>query len=670
MGTFCEKCSNKEKDEDSDLMNEEILSPKDSILTSEISDEPLIKQNENKLNKTHETHEIEKKKLEIKKGSEPKLSKSSTNIKNNLTNINKKIENRLNYLKLRNSKIIFEEDDESEEGIINNKNKPESKKREEKKEKQNLNFYELKAERNIKSDARFKRRKKKSSTVKQNNQLLFSQIFSSDICIPINQENLIWEKKGLPKSNYVRGKLLGKGAYGNVYESRNPTFNNKVAMKIIKKNREDSDDINDDLNKNENEYIKGEINILKKLSHPNIVKIYEFYESDNCFYIINEYCKEGQLYDYLSKNKLTEEQLCVIFYQVFSGLIYLHGNGILHGDLKPENILISSEEEDLETKENYAWIKIIDFGTAKIFKKSIIKGENIEGTLYYIAPEVFSGNIEIYDEKSDIWSVGIILYRALTKKYPFIGRNEDETIYFIMEKEYDDNNQLLLSYSPEVQDLIKNLLMKDPKKRPSGKEALNHEWFKKFNGRRLFNNFEREEMMPFIDNLCNFSFSKIHQLVIAFLVHNLPETKSSQTILKLFRYFNKSGNCELSKEELKKGLKEFKAEEEIEEKLDNIFKELDGDNNGYIEFEEFLRACIDKKEILNKEYLNYAFKFLDKQNRKILTPEQIIDAFFVEKNNPLKETLNKILKSNDYDKNGLINFEEFQNIILSLDTIN
>ena len=239
-----------------------------------------------------------------------------------------------------------------------------------------------------------------------------------------------------------------------------------------------------------------------------------------------------------------------------------------------------------------------------------------------------------------------------------------------MEKEYDDNNQLLLSYSPEVQDLIKNLLMKDPKKRPSGKEALNHEWFKKFNGRRLFNNFEREEMMPFIDNLCNFSFSKIHQLVIAFLVHNLPETKSSQTILKLFRYFNKSGNCELSKEELKKGLKEFKAEEEIEEKLDNIFKELDGDNNGYIEFEEFLRACIDKKEILNKEYLNYAFKFLDKQNRKILTPEQIIDAFFVEKNNPLKETLNKILKSNDYDKNGLINFEEFQNIILSLDTIN
>ena len=98
--------------------------------------------------------------------------------------------------------------------------------------------------------------------------------------IPINQENLIWGKKGLPQNNYVRGKSLGKGAYGNVYESRNPTFNNKVAMKIIDKNKIELDEINDD--------IKREINILKKLSHPNIVKIYEFYESDNCFYIINE----------------------------------------------------------------------------------------------------------------------------------------------------------------------------------------------------------------------------------------------------------------------------------------------------------------------------------------------------------------------------------------------
>ena len=652
MGIICDKCANKEKDEDSDFMNKESFSPKNSIISIDT-----------KIKAEEKLTEEPKEKKELNEYEEimPKISKSSLNIKK--TNEEKDIDKRANNFILEHNKIIFEEDDEDDDGY---------KKRESKtiigldlqgKKNQKLklsHFDDLKVNKKSKSDEPFRRRKKKSSTVKQN-PLLFAKLFSNDMSIPINQENLIWGKKGLPQSNYVRGKSLGKGAYGNVYESRNPTFNNKVAMKIIDKNKIELDEINDD--------IKREINILKKLSHPNIVKIYEFYESDNCFYIINEYCKGGQLYEYLTKNKLTEEQLCVIFYQVFSGLIYLHEHSILHGDLKPENILISSVEKDLETNEDFAWIKIIDFGTAKIFKKQIKKGENIEGTLYYIAPEVFSGNIDIYDEKSDIWSIGIILYRALTRKYPFIGRNEDETISFIIDKDHDCNNELLLGHSNEIQDLIKKLLKKDPNERPSAKEALNHEWFKKFNPRRLFTNFKKEEMKPFIDNLCNFSFTKIHQLVIAFLVHNLPETESSQKILKLFRYFNESGNCELSKEELKKGLKEFKEGIEIDDKLDNIFKELDGDKNGYIEFEEFLRACIDKKEILNDKYLSYAFRFLDKQNKKLLSPEQIISAFFSEENSALKETMNKILSKNDYDKNGLISFEEFKNIIYSLDKV-
>ena len=216
--------------------------------------------------------------------------------------------------------------------------------------------------------------------------------------------------------------------------------------------------------------------------------------------------------------------------------------------------MISSLEKNLETNENFAWIKIIDFGTAKIFKNMVIKGENIQGTLYYISPEVFSNTIDAYDEKSDIWSIGIILYKALTKKYPFIGRNEDQTIYYIVENDYDKDNPLLLNYSKELQDLLKLLLMKMPNERPSAKEALNHQWFKKFNGRRLFNNFKKEEMVPFINNLFNFSFSKIHQLVIAFLVHNLPETESSQKILKLYRYFNTAGRNLNKKMKLKKKL--------------------------------------------------------------------------------------------------------------------
>ena len=651
MGIICQRCTKTEKEEEDEnynKKNKEELFPKNSMSSVDCY--------EDEIKDTIKENKIEKSE------SIKRYSKSSKNIKE--LEFKKDINKSAKKMILQNSGTIEEVDDEDDFS------KKASKsmifiKSEQEIETKKFSLEDIIIDKKSISSKPFQRRKKKSSTVKQN-QFFFNQIFSAEITIPISQENLIWERKGIPKNNYIRGKLLGKGAFGKVFESKNPIFNNKVAMKIIDKNKIQIDDTNE-IGKNENDYIRSEINILKKLSHPNIVRIYEFYETDNYFYLINEFCQGGQLSDYINNYILSENQLCVIFYQVFSGLIYLHENNILHGDLKPENILISSVEKNLEINEEYAWIKIIDFGTAKIFHKTINKKDDIVGTLYFISPEVFSYNYDKYDEKSDIWSIGVILYKALTKKYPFIGKNENETIYYIIEKDYDDKNEMLLNYSEELQDLVKKLLMKDPNKRPSAKEALNHKWFKKFDGRRIFTNFKKEEMKQFIDNLYNFSFSKIHQLVIAFLVHNLPETESSQKILKLFRYFNESGNCELSKEELRKGLKEFKPEIELDKKFDDIFKELDGDNNGTIEFEEFLRGCIDKNEILNDKYLHYAFKFLDKENRKYLSPEQIISAFAIEENSQLKEKINNILNNSDVDKNGLISFEEFKSLIYSLD---
>jgi calcium-dependent protein kinase len=618
-----------------------------------------IKENIDKIAKTDKIENKDKDKNENNNIAYSKTTKN-IEIKKNLNNLDKKVSS-------EKKNLIFEFDQDKEE--ISKENKEDIRKSIFPKDKKNNNLKldELKINKKAVSDKpRFNRRKKKSSTVKQN-QFFFNKLFSAELCVPITQEKLIWENRGFQKNKYKRGNLLGKGAFGNVYESKNPIFDNKIAMKIIDKNKININDINNDIQNEEKEDMKSEINILKKLSHPNIVRIFEFYETDNYFYLITEFCKGGELSNYINKNILSEAQLCVIFYQVFSGLIYLHENHIIHGDLKPQNILISSIENNSEFKEKYAWIKIIDFGTAKIFKKTILKGEDIVGTLYYIAPEVFSFNSDKYDEKSDIWSVGIILYKALTKKYPFIGNSDEETIHYILEGEHDQGP--LINYSGELQDLIKNLLMKDPNKRPSAKEALNHPWFKKFNGRRLFSDFKKDEMTQFLNNLYNFSYSKILQLVIAFLVHNLPETESVQKILKLFRYFNESGNCELTKEELKKGLKEFKTEKDFEEKLDKIFEELDGDKNGTIEFEEFLRGCIDKNEILNDKYINYAFKFLDKEDKKSLSPEQIISAFFVEENEESKKILNNLLDSNDYDKNGRINFDEFKNLIYSIEKL-
>ena len=497
---------------------------------------------------------------------------------------------------------------------------------------------------------KFKRKGKRSTTLVEKCKLA-QKLLAEEMNIQVNQEKLVIQEKGNPSKKYKPTKMLGSGSFGSVYEAKNMIFQNTVAMKVIKK------DQNNELDEQE---IRNEIDILTKLSHPNIVKIYEFYISNAHYYIITEFCKEGELFSYI-KNKYSERQLAVLFYQVFSGLWYLHDNKIIHRDIKLENIMISKIEKDNRTDEDLFWVKIIDFGTAKIFEKNK-KEKDVVGSSYYIAPEVLKQN---YNEKCDTWSVGVILYMMLVGRAPFDGKDDEEIILKINSADYDSKEPRLLKHSPEVRDLVNKLLQKDINKRYSAKEALNHPWFDKFGGRNLFSNFRREEIEPYINNLFNYSYnSKIQQLVIAFLVHNLPSNDTSINILKLFRHFNKSGNCKLTKEELIFGLYEYRDKNEVNNVVGRLFALLDGDNNGYIEFEEFLRACIDKRLILNNMYLKYAFRFLDKEKSGTLNTQKIIKAFVLKSNKLIEAVFNNTLISVDRDGDGIINFEEFQELML------
>ena len=513
----------------------------------------------------------------------------------------------------------------------------------------NKNIKEEKKEEPIEGK-KFIRKGKRSTTLIEKSKLA-KQLLTAEMNIQVNQEQLIIQEKGNPSKKYKPIQLIGSGSFGSVYEAKNTIFQNTVALKVIKK------DPNNELDEQE---IRNEIDILKKLSHPNIVKIYEFYISNSHYYIVTEFCKDGELFSYI-KNKYSENQLAVLFYQVFSGLWYLHDHKILHRDIKLENIMISKKEKDNVTGEELFWAKIIDFGTAKIFEKNK-KERDVVGSSYYIAPEVLKQN---YNEKCDTWSVGVILYMMLVGRAPFDGKDDEEIICKINSGEYNSKEPRLLKHSPEVRDLVKKLLQKDTNKRYSAQEALNHPWFQKFGGRSLFSNFKREEIEPYINNLFNYSFnSKIQQLVIAFLVHNLPNNDSSINILKLFRYFNKSGNCKLTKEELMNGLYDYRDKNEVNKVVDHLFSLLDGDNNGYIEFDEFLRACIDKKIILTTTYLKYAFKFLDKEKTGTLNTQKIIKAFVLNPNKLLEAVFNNTLNSVDHDGDGIINFEEFKELML------
>ena len=210
------------------------------------------------------------------------------------------------------------------------------------------------------------------------------------------------------KNNYKRTKILGQGSFGTVFLVKHKILNTYFAMKVIKKTNKSEKD----------EVLMNEINILRKMDHPNIVKITDFYTTNTEYILVTEYCPEGELF-YEIKNFAPFNEALTGWYmkQILSAVTYCHKLKIIHRDLKPENILISERN-----KKGFNTIKIIDFGTAILFNK---KDKKLAGSIYYLAPEIISKNRN-YTEKCDIWSCGIIMYILLTGRPPFNGQTEDD----------------------------------------------------------------------------------------------------------------------------------------------------------------------------------------------------------------------------------------------------
>ena len=500
----------------------------------------------------------------------------------------------------------------------------------------------------VQKPIKYQRKGHRSISLIEKNKL-GSDIFKEELKLKVTINALIEETNGLPTKKYKVISRLGDGSYGTVYLAMNLFSRTNVAMKKINKVKENEIDEME---------IKNEIDILKKLDHPNIVKILEFYSTEKAYYIITDYCSCGELYNQI-KHQYTENQLAVLFYQLFSGLCYLHANNIVHRDLKLENILISEIERDKETNKNLFWIKIIDFGTAKIFEKN--KSEKaVVGSSYYIAPEVLQKH---YNEKCDTWSAGVILYMLIVGRAPFDGKDDDEIIENISKGEFNSKHRKLVSASNEVQDLVKKLLEVDPVRRLSAAQALKHPWFTKYKAKSLYNNIEKEKIEMYLNRLMTYTInSKFQQMVLAFIVHNISYSEDTKNILKIFRMFNEKDDGKLTKGELTKGLCQYVDENKVKNEIDGIFLMLDGANHGYIEYEEFLRACLDKNTILDDEHILYAFNFFDKDNKGRISVDKIKKNFVG--SNVKQEVFNNIFKEVDINEDGEIDFVEFKQMML------
>ena len=201
------------------------------------------------------------------------------------------------------------------------------------------------------------------------------------------KENFVGPTKGKLLDYYDVVKELGKGGYGKVYQVKNKTTGEIRACKHLSK-----------LNIKNLDRFKKEIKYLQEMDHPNIIKLFDVYESERSYYIVMEECKGGEIFDRIiehinTKQMYSEKDAATIFKQVMSCIQYCHNKNVCHRDLKPENILYLNEGSEENNR-----IKIIDFGLSQ----DIDKLKSRVGTAYYVSPEILDGN---YTQLCDIYFI-------------------------------------------------------------------------------------------------------------------------------------------------------------------------------------------------------------------------------------------------------------------------
>ncbi|XP_020588195.1 CBL-interacting serine/threonine-protein kinase 14-like [Phalaenopsis equestris] len=257
---------------------------------------------------------------------------------------------------------------------------------------------------------------------------------------------------------YEIGRLLGVGAFAKVYHARHIPLGHNVAIKIISKAKV----IRSGLVVN----TKREIVVMRRLRHPNIVRLLEVLASHSNIYFVMEYVKGGELFSHVSRGRLPEDQSRRFFHQLIFAVAFCHARGVFHRDLKPENLLLDDSGN----------LKVSDFGLSAVAEQIRSDGlfHTLCGTPAYVAPEILSRR-GYEGAKVDIWSCGVILFVLNAGYLPF----NDPNLMALYRKIYRGEYRCPRWISPELRQLLSRLLDTNPGTRITIEGILNDPWFRR-----------------------------------------------------------------------------------------------------------------------------------------------------------------------------------------------
>lgn len=450
------------------------------------------------------------------------------------------------------------------------------------------------------------------------------------------RETFVGKIEGKLLDYYDVIKQLGKGGYGKVYEVKNKQTGELRACKHLSK-----------LNINNLEKFKREIAIMQKMDHPNIIKLYEVFESDRSLYIIMEECKGGEIFDRIIEHiqngeMYSEKDASIIFQQVMSSIQYCHNHKICHRDLKPENLLYLNEGSEKDNR-----LKVIDFGLSQ----SIDKLKTKVGTAYYVSPEILEGK---YTELCDIWSAGVILYILLSGDPPFNGPSDAAIYKKVSERKFNFPEKKWRNISNDAKDLICHMLVPE-KERYTAEDVLKHPWFKNADNKNLSElEFDAKLFMNFKNT------TEMKKISLMFIASRLDENEINN-LKNVFMAFDEGKDGQISLDELKKGLEQMHSTKYTDKEIEDLFNALDVDHNGKIDYTEFISATLEEAEYLKQERLSEAFMNFDINRSGKISKDELVTA--LKANSCQEKEIEKFIKAVDKNGDGKIDYNEFVDLM-------
>eukprot|EP00405_Crypthecodinium_cohnii_P051280 CAMPEP_0206595828 /NCGR_PEP_ID=MMETSP0325_2-20121206/43211_1 /ASSEMBLY_ACC=CAM_ASM_000347 /TAXON_ID=2866 /ORGANISM="Crypthecodinium cohnii, Strain Seligo" /LENGTH=506 /DNA_ID=CAMNT_0054106573 /DNA_START=95 /DNA_END=1615 /DNA_ORIENTATION=+ len=436
-------------------------------------------------------------------------------------------------------------------------------------------------------------------------------------------------------------KKLGEGSYGSVCKAKSKHTGSIRAVKTISKA----------MMKNI-ERFKQEIAIMKMMDHPNIIKLYESFEDHRNIYLVMELAIGGELFDkIIESGHFNEVQAAVLMQQIVRAIYYMHENHVCHRDLKPENFLFMSKDP---IEKNL--LKIIDFGLSCKFASGQILTTKA-GTPYYVAPQVLAGK---YDQLSDLWSVGVIMYVMLCGYPPFFGETDAEVLSKVRIGNFSFNPADWKNVSEDAKNLIRMLLKMNPRDRYSAEQALNHEWIKNKAPKAQNVNLQSN----FVDNLRGFrSQNKLKKAALHIIAGQLNEDQI-KALRETFMALDGNGDGLLTAAEMREGLTKSGLKD-IPDDLQQILNDVDSDGSGVIDYTEFLAATLDKRSYVQEDVCWSAFRLFDKNGDGKISQDElrlVLDDGDV-KNVAGAQTIAQMMQEIDGNGDGHIDFQEFMEMM-------